>query len=69
VKQRVSIRVFGNGQIKGVKHEPVIVVVAHGEGDNTFVFKIKDPSLAIKILRMMRMKPPKNVTLVTDFAL
>ena len=38
----MGIRVFGNGQIKGVKYELVIVVAAHSKRDNTFVFKIED---------------------------
>lgn len=42
VKQRVSIRVFGNGQIKGVKCQLVIVAAAHGERDNPFVFEVED---------------------------
>lgn len=42
MKQRVGIRVFGNGQIKGVKYKLVIVATAHGERDNTFVFNVED---------------------------
>jgi len=42
VKHRVGIRVFGNGQIKGVKYKLVIVVTAYGERDNAFVFEVQD---------------------------
>lgn len=42
MKQRVSIGVFRNGQIKGFKHELVIVASSHGERDNASVFEVKD---------------------------
>ena len=42
VKHRVGIRVFGNGQIKGVEYELVIVAAADGERDNAFVFEVED---------------------------
>jgi hypothetical protein len=42
MKQRVGIRVFGNGQIKGVKYKLVIVATTYGERDNTFVFEVED---------------------------
>ena len=42
VKQWVSIRVFRNGQIKGVKYEMVIVASPHGERDNASIFEVED---------------------------
>lgn len=42
MKQRVNIRVFRNGQIKGVKYELVIVASPHGERDNASVFEVED---------------------------
>jgi len=42
MKQRVSVRILRNDQIKGFKYEVVIVVSHHGVRDNTFVLKVED---------------------------
>lgn len=42
MEQRVSVRVFGNGQIKGVECELVVVASPHGERNNASVFEVEN---------------------------
>lgn len=42
MKQRMGVRISGDGHIKGVENELVVVVSANGKRDDTFVFEVKD---------------------------
>lgn len=42
MKQRMGIRIFGDGQIKGVKDELVVVAPANGKRNDTLVLEVEN---------------------------